>query len=644
MNYSELWLDHASAKTDADFCGTVAWNNDCARVKNAVGELKTALTAMTGRVPELIRSANYEGRGIFLCAEGEGEAFEIFRRGETLVIKGGSAGVLYGAFALIRGLVCGDKELCTKQSPSKPLRMLDHWDNADGSVERGYSGNSFFFRDGELLVNERTVTYARLLASVGINAAAINNVNVKGPATRLITEEYYGRLRELSEIFDGYGIKLFLSLNYAAPMELGGLDSADPLDERVAAWWNARMKETFEALPKLGGFVVKADSEGRPGPFTYGRTHADGANMLARAVRPYGGKIIWRCFVYNCQQDWRDLKTDRARACCDNFEPLDGMFDDNVILQIKNGPVDFQVREPVSPLFGRLKRTNCMAEFQIAQEYTGQQRHVCYLIDWFRQVLDTRMYTGAEKDTVGDIVCGVTAVSNTGDDFNWTGHDLAGANLYGFGRLAWDTSLSAERIAREWICMYYGRDEELSDTVCDILMRSWPVYEKYNAPLGIGWMCTPGYHYGPDPDGYEYSRWGTYHKATHETIGLDRTPSGTGMTEQYNEPLRSVYADRDKCPDELKLFFHKLPYTFRLKSGKTVIQHIYDTHFEGAEEAAEFVELWKKLKDRMDAGRYERVLARLVEQSLSAAEWRDVINSYFWRKTMIPDEKGRELY
>jgi alpha-glucuronidase len=192
--------------------------------------------------------------------------------------------------------------------------------------------------------------------------------------------------------------------------------------------------------------------------------------------------------------------------------------------------------------------------------------------------------------------------------------------------------------------MYYGRDEELSDTVCDILMRSWPVYEKYNAPLGIGWMCTPGYHYGPDPDGYEYSRWGTYHKATHETIGLDRTPSGTGMTEQYNEPLRSVYADRDKCPDELKLFFHKLPYTFRLKSGKTVIQHIYDTHFEGAEEAAEFVELWKKLKDRMDAGRYERVLARLVEQSLSAAEWRDVINSYFWRKTMIPDEKGRELY
>ncbi|MBO4331115.1 MAG: alpha-glucuronidase, partial [Oscillospiraceae bacterium] len=476
MEYSELWLDRSGTKTDADIGAAIAWSDGGARVKNAVDELKYALTAMTGREPKLIRSGDFDGRGILLRARGEGEDFEIYRRGETLVIEGGDAGVLYGAFALIRALACGDKELCTKQSPSKPLRMLDHWDNADGSIERGYSGNSFFFRDGKLLVNERSAVYARLLASVGINAAAINNVNVRGPATRLITQEYYEPLGKLSELFDGYGIKLFLSLNYAAPMEIGGLDSADPLDEKVAGWWKERMAETFTALPKLGGFVVKADSEGRPGPFTYGRTHADGANMLARAVKPYGGRIIWRCFVYNCQQDWRDLKTDRARACCDNFEPLDGQFDDNVILQIKNGPVDFQVREPVSPLFGRLKKTNCMVEFQIAQEYTGQQRHVCYLIDWFRQVLGTHMYNGEEKDTVGDIVCGLTAVSNTGDDYNWTGHDLAGANLYGFGRLAWDSSLSAERIAREWISLYYGRDGEVSDTVCDILMRSWPAY------------------------------------------------------------------------------------------------------------------------------------------------------------------------
>ncbi|MDE6976078.1 MAG: alpha-glucuronidase, partial [Lachnospiraceae bacterium] len=370
-------------------------------------------------------------------------------KGGIVVEASDERGILYGVFALIFRMQRQETlaGIDLKKEPAMPLRMVNHWDNMDGSIERGYSGRSFFFENNEILVDERTVTYARLMASVGINGAVINNVNVKDQATYMITEKYFDKLREMSEIFAGYGIRFFMSLNYAAPVELGELDSADPLDEGVAAWWEKRMKIVYDAIPLLGGFLIKADSEGRPGPFTYGRDHADGANMLARAIEPYGGLIIWRCFVYNCRQDWRDRKTDRARSGYDNFMELDGRFRDNVILQIKNGPMDFQVREPVHPLFGGLTKTNQMLEVQIAQEYTGQQRHICYLIPWFKQILEFRTYVKETDDTVRDIVsgktfgqknCGMAAVANTGNDENWTGHDLAAANLYGFGRLCYE--------------------------------------------------------------------------------------------------------------------------------------------------------------------------------------------------------------
>ncbi len=600
---------------------------------------------MTGKRPETVEAARAEGPSIFLREEeAGGEGYSMGLRDGVITISGGPTGLLYGAFALIRKLALGDAAYDESRRPSLPIRMLNHWDNMDGSIERGYSGGSFFFRDGGLIVDRRTRDYARLLASCGINGAAINNVNVRGAATRLITSAYWKSLREAAGLFEEYGIKLYLALNFAAPVELGGLETADPLDETVCRWWADRMAELYGEIPGLGGFLVKADSEGRPGPFTYGRTHADGANMLAAAVRPYGGIIIWRCFVYDCRQDWRDTKTDRARAACDAFAPLDGLFDGNVYLQIKNGPMDFQVREPVSPLFGRLQKTKCLLEVQLAQEYTGQQRHVCYLLPWFKEVLSFRTFNGRERDRVSDIIGGLAAVSNTGDDYNWTGHDLAAANLYGFGRLACDPSLSAEEIAREWTALTYGLDEKVINNVTRILMRSWPAYEKYSAPLGLGWMCAPGHHYGPSPEGYEYDRWGTYHRADREAVGVDRTPSGTGFTEQYNPPLNALYADRNACPEELLLFFHRLPYTFRLKSGKTLIQHIYDTHFEGVEDAEEFIRLWKELEGLVEPGAYSRVLDRLGEQLESAREWRDVVNSYFWRKTLIPDEGGRRLY
>jgi alpha-glucuronidase len=648
MDYSQAWLNYRKTEEHYDIMRMIIYSGKSIQLLTAVRELAAAFETMTGQRPETakaVKNKTPDGPCIFLKEEADGgEGYLMGLRGGILTISGGASGVLYGAFALIRKLACADRDLNEAKTPSQPIRMLNHWDNMDGTIERGYSGFSFFFKGDGVLVNDRTREYARLLASCGINGAAINNVNVKGAATRLITAGYFDSLRKLAEIFEEYGIRLYLSLNFAAPIELGGLLTADPLDETVIRWWDERMSEVFREIPNLGGFVVKADSEGRPGPFTYNRTHTDGANMLAAAVRPYGGLIIWRCFVYNCRQDWRDTKTDRARAAFDNFAPLDGSFADNVYLQIKNGPVDFQVREPVSPLFGRLKNTRCMLEVQIAQEYTGQQRHVCYLLPMFKEILSFKTYNGNDKDTVGEIIGGIAAVSNTGDDYNWTGHDLAAANLYGYGRLAYDMSLSAEDIAREWIALTYGTDGKVTENILNILMKSWPAYEKYSAPLGIGWMCEPGYHYGPNPDGYEYDRWGTYHKADHLAVGVDRTPSGTGFSEQYNPPLNKIYADKDSCPEELLLFFHRLPYTYRLKSGKTLIQHIYDTHFEGYEDAERFIALWKELEGLIEPDSYSRVLDRLNMQLEHAREWRDVINSYFWRKTLIPDEKGRTLY
>ena len=431
------------------------------------------------------------------------------------------------------------------------------------------------------------------------------------------------------------------------------MDSADPLDEGVIAWWKDKMAEVFKKIPTLKGFLVKADSEGRPGPFTNGRTQADGANMLADIAKQYGAIIIWRCFVYNCRQDWRDRKTDRARAGYDNFMPMDGDYHDNVILQIKNGPMDFQIREPISPLLGGLKKTNQMLEVQIAQEYTGHQIDVCYLMPMFKEILGFKTYCGGDKDSVADIISGETfnsrysgiaAVTNTGNDFNWTGNYLAGANLYGFGRLSFETELSSEQIAEEFIRMTISGEKEVVDTILGILLPSREIYERYTSPLGIGWMVTPATHYGCSVDGYEYDRWGTYHRADHLGIGVDRTDKGTGYALLYNEPNASMYNSPDECPDELVLFFHHLPYTHILHSGKTVLQHIYDTHFEGYEEAQQLAAKWDTLKGRIDEEIFENVRERFERQLVNAREWCDQVNSYFFRKSGIPDEKGRQIW
>lgn len=656
MEYTKCWLDYPLIRQEdapltaaSDFTGPVA--------QSALEELERGFLGLYRR--PVVRVEENADLTLRRNPQIHPEGYRVSVSGGKCVVESGAeAGALYGVFALLRQLRlenCGLGELEWQEetAPANPLRMLNHWDNMDGQIERGYSGKSFFFADDQVLVTRRTEDYARLTASVGINAVVINNVNVGGAASWLISDRYYRPLRQIQEIFARYGIALYLSINFAAPMELGGLPLADPCDALVQEWWREKAAEIWRELPGFGGFLVKADSEGRPGPFTYGRTHAQGANMLADAVAPYGGRVIWRCFVYNCRQDWRDTKTDRPKAAYDNFMPLDGQFRDNVILQIKNGPVDFQVREPVAPLFGGLRHTNMMIEFQIAQEYTGQQRHVCYLMPWFRQVLEQDMYVPGVPSRVADLVsgksygnvnCGMAAVANTGNDENWTGHDLAAANWYGFGRLAFDMTLDPERLAREWTALTFGNDPKVVDVITGILMNSWPAYEKYTAPLGIGWMVNPNNHYGPNPDGYEYDRWGTYHRADHLGLGVERGSRGTGYARQYNEPLASLYDSVDTCPDELALFFHHLPYTHVLKSGKTVIQHIYDTHFEGAELAAGFLEALGSIRESLPEDAYERMHQRLTHQKEHSCDWRDVINSYFYRKSGIPDEKGRTIY
>ncbi|HOK42646.1 MAG TPA: alpha-glucuronidase family glycosyl hydrolase [Thermoclostridium caenicola] len=662
-------LENAVADQYRTICKKVAVAGQSAIMESAVDELKRGLKGILGVEPEVLY-AKSDTRALFIGSESGveltaddmhalgDEGFILKTCKDAILIAGKTdRGVLYGTFAFLRCLQVGIKpeDLSRMENPAAGIRMINHWDNLDGSIERGYAGNSIFFRDNQFIADKSRVRdYARLLSSVGINGISINNVNVHARETRLITRELLPEVAELAGIFRNYGISVYLSINYSSPIELGGLSTADPLDKAVQDWWCKKAAEIYEYIPDLGGFLVKADSEFRPGPFTYGRTHDQGANMLAKALEPFGGIVIWRCFVYNCRQDWRDTKTDRANAAYDHFMPLDGKFMDNVVLQIKNGPMDFQVREPVSPLFGGLTKTNQILELQITQEYTGQQKHVCFLIPQWKEVLDFETWSNGPGSTVKKLVCGkvypqkhcgFAAVSNIGDNANWTGHVLAQANLYGYGRLTWNPDLSSEAIAEEWIRLTFSNDPEIIGTISDILLKSWLTYEKYTSPLGIGWMVNPNHHYGPNVDGYEYSPWGTYHRADWRAIGVDRTVArGTGFAGRYHKPNADMYEDMDKCPEELLLFFHRVAYRHRLKSGKTLIQHIYDTHFEGVEEVEQFREKWLSLEGKIDRERFESVLERLDIQLKDAREWRDVVNSYFYRKSGIPDEKGRTIY
>ncbi|MEU9312800.1 alpha-glucuronidase [Streptomyces sp. NPDC048256] len=582
------------------------------------------------------------------------EGFVIERAdGTTTVTATGQPGLLYGLFHVVRlgEDAFGSTRERETHRPSTALRMLDHWDNVAvhpvmGQVERGYAGGSLFWENGRARQeSERVRAYARLLAACGINAVSVNNVNVHETEAHLLTDRI-GEVADIARALRPYGVRTHLSVTFAAPVVLGGLATADPLDEAVCGWWAKAVRGVYSAIPDFGGFVVKADSEGQPGPFTYGRSHADGANMLAAALAPHGGTVHWRAFVYDHHQDWRDRSTDRARAAYDHFAPLDGKFAGNAVLQVKHGPMDFQVREPVSPVLGALPRTRVAVEVQATQEYTGQQRHVCWLGPMWSEALRFRP-EGEQRPSVAELARGgLVAVANVGDDPFWTGHPLAQANLYTFGRLAWQPAADPQRILDEWIALTFpSASERLASGLRAVLHGSWRTYEKYTAPLGAGFMVQPGHHYGPSVDGYEYSPWGTYHFADREGIGVDRSAAtGTGYAAQYAKPWAELYESAASCPDELLLFFHHVPYGHVLRSGKTVVQHIYDTHFEGVEEAEEARRVWAGLADLVEPAWHARVTERYEEQVRGAREWRDQVNSYFLRKSGIPDVRGRTIY
>ena len=582
------------------------------------------------------------------------ETFQITAENSRYEICGGDGnGLLYGLYTLIRKLQTSDcsEDFVLSDQPVNKIRMINHWDNTSGNIERGYAGRSVFFENAAFTRDyERIEAYARLLASIGINALSLNNVNVKYDDVSLIYPEGLKELKVYCDILHNYGIKPFVSINFASPVMKKELPTADPCCSEVEAWWTERARIIYQEIPYFGGFVVKADSEGEPGPYAYGRDHADGANMLARALKPYNGHLIWRCFVYNCQQDWRDRSIDRAKAAYEVFKPLDGKFEDNVTLQVKFGPIDFQIREPLSPLIGALPNTNLIVEFQITQEYTGQQRHICYLLPQWQEIMHFDTYCNGEGSEVWKLLnnkpdFGIAAVGSVGRDANWTGHKMAQANWYGFGRMAWNPALTSEDILHEWMKQTFRLPDDLYHELFDIMIHSREVYEAYTVPLGVGFMCQPAHHYGPNIDGYEYDRWGTYHFADRDGIGNNRTQKdGTGYAGLYHEPNRSMYEHLETCPDDVLLFFHHVPYTHVLHSGKTVVQHIYDTHFEGFEQVEKLVNTWEKFRDYVAEEDFVNVQDRLKEQLRCAREWRDQVNTYFFRKSGIADAHGREIY
>jgi alpha-glucuronidase len=570
----------------------------------------------------------------------------------TVVTAANDRGVLYGVFALLRKIALGKPiaGLNERQTPYAPLRWVNQWDNLDGSIERGYGGRSIFWEGGHVREDlTRVAEYARLLASLGINGCAINNVNAN---PKLLGSDFIPQVARIAAQFRPWGVQVALSIDFGSPKTIGGLDTFDPLDPQVAAWWKAKIDELYQAVPDLGGLVLKADSEGRAGPSAYHRTHADAANVVARALAPHHGYLFYRGFVYDHHMDWRNPKNDRGRAAWDNFKPLDGMFDDNVILQIKNGPIDFQVREPASPLFGTLEKTNQAIELQVTQEYMGQARHLVFLGGMWKETLDFDMHAAATPTPVKALVAGkvfhrpvggFVGVVNVGLDESWSGNQLSQANLYAFGRLAWDPDLTAQRIVGEWTRQTFGDDPKVAATVSSLQLTSWRTYENYTGPLGLQTLTDiTGNHYGVNVEASERNGWGQWHNAEEAGVGMDRTvATGTGYIGQYRPAVAAVYESLTTCPDDLLLFLHHVPYTYKLHSGKTVIQSIYDSHYQGADAVAGYVGQWKSLHGLVDEQRYRQVLAQLEYQAGQAVVWRDAVNTYFSRISKIADAQGR---
>ncbi len=546
-------------------------------------------------------------------------------------------GAMYGTYALQRMERTGKAEgpLDLREEPSFERRILNHWDNLDNTVERGYAGWSIWHW-GEPVPVDLIKEYARLNASVGINGSVLNNVNA---TPEILSTEKLERVAEIADIMRPYGIRVYLSVNFSSPAALGGLATSDPLVPEVAEWWKDKAAEIYGLIPDFGGFLVKANSEGLPGPQDFGRTHADGANMLADALKPYDGIVMWRAFVYSPKS------SDRACQAYDEFAPLDGQFRDNVIIQIKNGPVDFQPREPFSPLFGHMPNTQMMAELQITQEYLGFSNHLVYLLPLFKECLDSDTYCKGPGSTIAAITTGKTypdayrttaiaGVANIGRDENWCGHHFAQSSWYGFGRMAWDCSLSSEEIAREWIMQTFTSDPGFVGPVLEMMMSSREAAVDYMMPLGLHHIFAWGHHYGPEPwceiPGAR-ADWlpKYYHKADAAGVGFDRTRSGSGNVDQYHEPLASIYNDISTCPEELLLWFHHTPWDHTMSSGRTLWDELCHRYDRGIRTVQSYISTWEEMRPFVDRKRWEEVKAKLEIQESDSRWWRDACVQYF---------------
>ena len=552
----------------------------------------------------------YRGESVTLRLDATMPDDEGYRIDGTTITARRDAGLLYGAYALLRG----EKK---ESHPAFALRLLNHWDNLDGSIERGYAGESIFewFHLDEQLIKE----YARANASIGINGSVLNNVNA---SPKILTKPYLKEIQKIAQILRPYGIKVYLSINFASPMALGDTKTADPLDKNVARWWKKKAKEIYQLIPDFGGFLVKANSEGQPGPGDYHRTHADGANMLADALKPYKGIVMWRCFVYGANHKGED----RVKQAVSEFKPLDGQFRDNVILQTKNGPLDFQPREPYSPIFDQIKLTPNMAELQITQEYLGQSRHLVYLAPMWREFFS---FVNPQQ------LKGIAGVANIGKDRNWCGHHFSQANWYAFGRLAWNPALTSKKIAREWLRQTFTTDKHALRIMTRLMMESHEACVNYMMPLGLHHIFMFDHHYGPEPDGFkaEYPiEWCPvyYHKADKQGVGFDRSSKGTDAVSQYRADIARTYDDLATCPENLLLWFHHVPWTYQMKDGTTLWESMQYHYNLGVLTVEQHHNLWhNKMRHFVDEQRWREVDERLEHQVENAREWRDVCLKYF---------------
>lgn len=635
---SQLWL----GKQYANSCQVISQLPDDATAKIAKQELENNWRGKNVELKIDKRLNLGEGYNIYARPAQQGDNIQY----EATITASNPIGLLYGAYELIRlqntdayNTGSGNQQNFSKaidetEKPQVGLRILNHWDNLDGSIERGYAGKSIFKweeiklgkngKGGSISksLHDRLITYARANASLGINGSVLNNVNA---SPKMMTAEYINKVKVIANILRPYGIRVYLSINFASPMALGYTKTADPLDKKVQQWWKKKAKEIYATIPDFGGFLVKANSEGQPGPGDYHRTHADGANMLADAVKPYGGIIMWRSFVYGATHKGED----RVKQAVSEFKGMDGKFRDNVILQSKNGPLDFQPREPYAPIFDNIKQTPQIAELQITQEYLGQSKHLTYLAPMWKEFFD---FVNPDR------LVGISGVANIGDDANWCGHPFSQANWYAFGRLAWNPSLTAEEIAHEWLVQTYeNQDERFTKPVEMMMMTSREACVNYMMPLGLHHIFKFDHHYGPEPDGFIASyplEWCPvyYHKADAQGIGFDRSSKGTDAVGQYPEPYRSLYDNIETCPEEYLLWFHHVPWTYKMKSGSTLWQELCMKYNMGVAMVEVYRDFWHTSAKQYMKGHeqeWQHTDSLLNVQLENAKEWRNTCLKYF---------------